>query len=95
MDGFPGSYFFAKYRLKGDTVDSFTDPEKLFNELEIRGLQSGTSYMVSIVAVDGDYTNESDEQEVETSNEGPIIQAQENVATAGWFIGNLTSNTAI
>ena len=44
---------------------------------------------MSIVAVDGDYVTESLSQEVETSNEGPLIQAQENVATAGWFIGEI------
>lgn len=43
---------------------------------------------MSIVAVDGDYMTESATQEVETSSEGPIIQPKENVATAGWFIGN-------
>lgn len=43
---------------------------------------------MSIVAVDGDYMTESASQEVETSSEGPIIQPKENVATAGWFIGN-------
>ena len=44
---------------------------------------------MSIVAVDGEYMTESDPQEIETNNEGPLIQAQENVATAGWFIGML------
>lgn len=43
---------------------------------------------MSVVAVDGDYMTESVPQEVETSSEGPIIQPKENVATAGWFIGN-------
>lgn len=43
---------------------------------------------MSIVAVDGDYISESAHQEVQTSSEGPIIQPKENVATAGWFIGN-------
>jgi len=43
---------------------------------------------MSVVAVDGDYMSESAFQEVETSSEGPIIQPKENVATAGWFIGN-------
>lgn len=43
---------------------------------------------MSVVAVDGDYVSESALQEVETSSEGPIIQPKENVATAGWFIGN-------
>lgn len=45
---------------------------------------------MSVVAVDGDYMTESVPQEVETSSEGPIIQPKENVATAGWFIGNDT-----
>lgn len=43
---------------------------------------------MSVVAVDGDYVTESVPQEIETSREGPIIQPKENVATAGWFIGN-------
>ncbi len=46
---------------------------------------------MSIVAVDGDYISESAHQEVQTSSEGPIIQPKENVATAGWFIGNAFS----
>lgn len=44
--------------------------------------------MMSVVAVDGDYLTESAPEEVGTSSEGPIIQPKENVATAGWFIGN-------
>jgi hypothetical protein len=57
------------------------------NDEQVRGLQSGEVYIMSIVAVDGDYMTESAPQEVETSSEGPIIQPKENVATAGWFIG--------
>ncbi|XP_014218547.1 neuroglian isoform X2 [Copidosoma floridanum] len=90
-EGFAGSYFFAKYRLKGETIDLVTKPEKLANEIEIRGLESGRTYIMSIVAVDGNYMTESLPQEVETSNEGPIIEAQQNVATAGWFIGMMTA----
>lgn len=56
--------------------------------MQVRGLQSGEVYVMSVVAVDGDYISESVLQEVETSSEGPIIQPKENVATAGWFIGN-------
>lgn len=41
-----------------------------------------------VVAVDGYEYAESLVQEVETSDEGPIIQPKENVATAGWFIGS-------
>lgn len=55
--------------------------------MQVRGLQSGEVYVMSVVAVDGDYMSESVPQEVETSSEGPIIQPKENVATAGWFIG--------
>lgn len=55
--------------------------------MQIRGLDSGRTYTVSIVAVDGKYKTSSDPQDVETSNEGPLIQHRENVATAGWFIG--------
>ena len=55
---------------------------------QIRGLLSGETYTVSVVAVDGDYQTESHPQDIETSSEGPIIQPKENVATAGWFIGN-------
>ncbi|RLU17562.1 hypothetical protein DMN91_009798 [Ooceraea biroi] len=47
----------------------------------------GEVYIMSVVAVDGDYLSESAPQEIETSSEGPIIQPKENVATAGWFIG--------
>ncbi|XP_044586192.1 neuroglian isoform X1 [Cotesia glomerata] len=87
IPGYPGSHFFARYKLRGETISLSTDPEFLSHELEIRGLLSGEIYVVSIVAVDGDYLTESDPQEIETSIEGPIIQPKENVATAGWFIG--------
>ncbi|XP_066590095.1 neuroglian isoform X2 [Prorops nasuta] len=85
--GNPGSHFFVKYKLKGETISLQSDPEFQTNVMEIRGLQSGETYVMSVVAVDGDYMTESQEQDVETSSEGPIIQPKENVATAGWFIG--------
>ncbi|XP_012275891.1 neuroglian isoform X2 [Orussus abietinus] len=87
LNGNPGSHFFAKYKLKGETVARQTDPEFISNTIDIRGLQSGELYVVTIVAVDGDYVTESAPQEIETSSDGPIIQPKENVATAGWFIG--------
>ncbi|XP_043273621.1 neuroglian isoform X2 [Venturia canescens] len=87
LNGYPGSHFYAKYKLKGETIFRETDPEFQSNELEIRGLQSGEVYVVSVVAVDGNHLTESKPQEVETSSEGPIIQPKENYATAGWFIG--------
>ncbi|XP_014473407.1 PREDICTED: neuroglian isoform X2 [Dinoponera quadriceps] len=87
LNGNPGSHFFVKYKLKGETIFLMTDPEFQTNTIEIRGLQSGELYTMSVVAVDGEYLTESPPQDVETSSEGPIIQPKENVATAGWFIG--------
>ncbi|XP_025162697.1 neuroglian isoform X2 [Harpegnathos saltator] len=87
LNGNPGSHFFVKYNLKGETIALLTDPEFQSNTIEVCGLQSGEVYVMSVVAVDGDYLTESAPQEVETSSEGPIIQPKENVATAGWFIG--------
>ncbi|KAI4487248.1 hypothetical protein M0804_005397 [Polistes exclamans] len=87
LNGNPGSHFFVKYNLKGETIATETDPEFQSNTIEVRGLQSGEVYVMSVVAVDGDYVTESVPQEIETSSEGPIIQPKENVATAGWFIG--------
>ncbi|KAK0095060.1 hypothetical protein PV326_009321 [Microctonus aethiopoides] len=86
-NGYPGSHFFAKYKLKGETIFLESPHEYHTNDIEIRGLQTGKIYTMSIVAVDGDYMTESALQDVETSSEGPIIQPKENVATAGWFIG--------
>ncbi|XP_077267327.1 neuroglian isoform X6 [Temnothorax americanus] len=87
LNGNPGSHFFVKYKMKGETIFLKTDPEFQSNTIEVRGLQSGETYVMSVVAVDGDYISESAFQEVVTSSEGPIIQPKENVATAGWFIG--------
>ncbi|KAG7203224.1 hypothetical protein KM043_010327 [Ampulex compressa] len=87
LNGNPGSHFFVKYKLKGETISLETDPEFQSNTIEVRGLQSGEVYVMSIVAVDGDYMTESESQEVETSSGGPIMEPTENVATAGWFIG--------
>ncbi|XP_011881150.1 PREDICTED: neuroglian isoform X2 [Vollenhovia emeryi] len=87
LNGNPGSHFFVKYKLKGETISLMSDPEFQSNSIVIPGLQSGEVYVMSVVAVDGNYMSESAPQEVETSSEGPIIQPKENVATAGWFIG--------
>lgn len=35
LDGFAGSHFFAKYRLRGETIPLQTDPEKFTNEIEV------------------------------------------------------------
>ncbi|XP_063975708.1 neuroglian-like isoform X2 [Diachasmimorpha longicaudata] len=85
--GYPGSSFFVNYKQPNQAVEDRTEPEYLNNEIEIRGLQSGETYEMQVVAVDGKYMTPSKWQLVETSSEGPIIQPKENVATAGWFIG--------
>ncbi|XP_033217712.1 neuroglian isoform X3 [Belonocnema kinseyi] len=86
-NGHPGSHFYGRYKLRGETISLQTDPEYLSHELQINGLLSGETYTMTIVAVDGNFLTESAPQDIETTNEGPIIQAKENVATAGWFIG--------
>lgn len=84
----PGSHFFVKYRKKGETTYSETDPEMSEDWLIVPDLSPDEQYEFIVVAVDGDYRIESDPQEVDTYGiEGPIIQPRENVATAGWFIG--------
>jgi neuronal cell adhesion protein len=35
-DGFAGSHFFVKYRMRGETIELSTDAEKLYNEIEVR-----------------------------------------------------------
>ncbi|XP_011307618.1 neuroglian isoform X2 [Fopius arisanus] len=85
--GYPGSSFFVNYKLQNQAVEDRTEPQLLSNEIEIKGLRSGETYEMNVVAVDGKYMTPSKWQLVETSSEGPIIQPKENVATAGWFIG--------
>ncbi|XP_055709240.1 neuroglian isoform X1 [Phlebotomus papatasi] len=88
LDGKPGSHFFAKYRIKGESQWQTTDPQLDEDTLIVRGLQPETNYDFRVVAVDGDYLTESGSQEVDTFGiEGPIKVPNENVATAGWFIG--------
>ncbi|XP_044013518.1 neuroglian isoform X1 [Aphidius gifuensis] len=87
LAGYPGSHFFAKYKLRDETIWQESDPELQGTELVLTGLASGEKFLMAIVAVDGDYLSESQIQEIETTNEDPIIEAKENVATAGWFIG--------
>lgn len=87
--GYPGSSFFVNYKPHNHPHEERTEPEFLSNEIEIRGLRSGEAYEMNVVAVDGKFMTASEWQLVETSSEGPIIQPKENVATAGWFIGEL------
>lgn len=88
IEGKPGSHFYVKYRLKGETMFQKTDYQLDEDYIIVRGLKPGEVYEFCVVAVDGEFISESELEEVETySIEGPIIQAKETVATAGWFIG--------
>lgn len=88
VEGRPGSHFFVKYKLRGETIYEETPAETNEDFIILGGLRPGETYEVKVVAVDGEFTSESHSEDVETfSVEGPIIQPKENVATAGWFIG--------
>ncbi|XP_026272122.1 neuroglian isoform X2 [Frankliniella occidentalis] len=88
LEGRPGSHFFVKYKLRGETKYEETPAETNEDFIILGGLRPGEVYEVKVVAVDGEFTSESHSEDVETfSVEGPMIQPKENVATAGWFIG--------
>ncbi|XP_054278770.1 neuroglian isoform X2 [Macrosteles quadrilineatus] len=94
LEGKPGSHFYVKYKTKEDSQWTISDNEMDEDYLVMRPLSPGQTYEFQLVAVDGDYTKESDVQEleiVETDGElpatGPVIKRREDVATAGWFIG--------
>ncbi|KAJ8985876.1 hypothetical protein NQ317_006250 [Molorchus minor] len=56
--------------------------------LKVSGLEPASVYDFVVTSVDGQFTADTEPQEVSTYDiEGPTIRAQENVATAGWFIG--------
>ncbi|XP_031336931.1 neuroglian isoform X2 [Photinus pyralis] len=85
--GKPGSYFFVKYKKKGDSDYISTSPEENNDYLMVQGLQQDQTYEFILVAADGTNYTPSQPQEIDTYGTGPIIQHHENVATAGWFIG--------
>ncbi|XP_067001681.1 neuroglian isoform X2 [Anabrus simplex] len=87
VEGKPGSHFFVKYKLKGETTFQETSMEMDEDFIVVRGLKPGEVYEFQVVSVDGDHMAASELEEVETHGDGPIIQPKENVATAGWFIG--------
>ncbi|XP_037921152.1 neuroglian isoform X2 [Hermetia illucens] len=88
LEGKPGSHFFTKYRMKDETNWLESKPEKNEDFQIIKGLDPDSVYEFRVVSADGDYTTESSTQEIDTNGvEGPIKIRNENVATAGWFIG--------
>jgi len=68
----------------------YTDTDAVSDEdfIIVRGLDPAETYVFRVVAVDGDKSLESDEQEIFTQSiDGPFIQAKEANQTSGWFIG--------
>ncbi|XP_063976929.1 neuroglian-like isoform X2 [Diachasmimorpha longicaudata] len=87
--GYPGSHFFVIYRLYHHPHQLQTDPEFQGNEINIRGLQAGQTYEITVVAVDGKYLTKSEPQLVWTTTDGPIVEPVEGFFITGWFIGLL------
>lgn len=81
----PGSHFFAKYRIKGQSEWLKSDAQTQEDNLVVRALELDSNYEFAVVSVDGEYTSESLVQEVNIDS--PKIEPSVNVATAGWFIG--------
>lgn len=79
---------FLHFRMKDETNWLESKPEKNEDFQIIKGLDPDSVYEFRVVSADGDYTTESSTQEIDTNGvEGPIKIRNENVATAGWFIG--------
>lgn len=68
--GKPGSHFFVKHRIKGESQWVFTDPEIIDDTTVVRGLQPDTNYEFRVVSVDGSFHTESGSQDVDTYGTG-------------------------
>lgn len=68
--GKPGSHFFVKYRMKGESQWLVSDPEIINDRTTIRGMQPDTNYEFRVVAVDGEHMTESGTQDVDTYGMG-------------------------
>ncbi|KAL5275409.1 CHL1 family protein [Megaselia abdita] len=88
LDGHPGSHFFTKHRIQGESQWLQTAEEMNEDFQIVRGLDPDTVHEFRVVSVDGLYLKESETQLIDTSGvEGPIKIPNQNVANAGWFIG--------
>ncbi|KAG7157810.1 Neuroglian-like 2 [Homarus americanus] len=87
----PGSHFFIKYRLYGESMFLETKPELYQDFIVLKGLEAEETYQVCLVAVDGVYSTESDVEEIDTHltgvTSGVILRPTDSIATRGWFIG--------
>lgn len=81
-----GSSFYAQYRRVGETDFKQTKTEDYEEFIVVPLADGGDQYEFKITAIDGNLFTESETKIVDLS-EGPLITRNENVATAGWFIG--------
>lgn len=82
-----GSSFYVKYKRIGETVYKTSKTEDYEEYIIVPLPDGGDQYEFIMVAVDGDFFTLSNPKIVDLSEQGPIIKRNENVATAGWFIG--------
>ncbi|KAK7076289.1 ATP-dependent DNA helicase chl1, partial [Halocaridina rubra] len=87
----PGSHFFVKYKLYGESMFQETKPELYQDFTVLKGLEADKTYQVSVVAVDGPYNTESDVEEIDARTtvgpHGVYKRPPDSIATRGWFIG--------
>lgn len=72
-DNNAGSHFFVQYMVKGESQWLSTAPEMNENWLIVRGLQPDTNYEFRVVSVDGEFTQPSGPQDVDTYGIGEFM----------------------
>lgn len=75
--GKPGSHFFVKYKLKGESQWRISEPEIINDRTTIRGLQPDMNYEFRVVSVDGEHLTESGTQDVDTYGIGELKRGRE------------------
>ncbi|KAJ3639541.1 hypothetical protein Zmor_002896 [Zophobas morio] len=82
----PGSHFIVKYKKEGEP--NYEEVQVLNDDfVEIPGIAQSESYDFKVTSVDGDHHVDSRVKSINIYSDGPLIKANENMATAGWFIG--------
>ncbi|XP_046388931.1 neuroglian isoform X2 [Ischnura elegans] len=101
IEGKPGSHFYVRYRMKGEANFEKTNNEMAEDYIIVRGLRPGEVYEFLVVAVDGDYSSESEVEEVETYSieHTQIVQGPEDyevaAGTSATFRCNAVSDTSL
>lgn len=81
--GRPGTHFFVKYRIKGETTWLTSDVELDDMHTIIRGLQPDETYEFVVISVDGEHLAESQIQDVPTIGIG-MYQNNHLTQIIGW-----------